>query len=332
LTAEPRLTGSAAATLVPVLNNQTCFAGRATPAALAGCEQPSDTCYRCGVPDDLKSFDASRPDFAPYGFTCERWQPERMARANRHNEIELNYLDEGSITYLLGGRRMSVRSGRLAAFWAAIPHQIIAIESRTPYFVATIPLAWFLQCRLPGNFVGKLLRGEAVDEPDQARAVLDTALFPSWTNDLERGDAEQKRAALLEVEARLLRLAARVGSSRARPAPLDIGAAIPERVEKMATFLATNYTEKLTVQEIADAAGLHPNYAMGVFRKTFGTTLIEYLTQMRISHAQRLLATSETKILEVALSSGFSSLSRFNAVFSRICGEPPSEYRQRHRV
>ncbi len=36
----------------------------------------------------------------PYGFTLERWTPCLMPRQDRHNEVEINYLSEGSLTYL----------------------------------------------------------------------------------------------------------------------------------------------------------------------------------------------------------------------------------------
>lgn len=48
----------------------------------------------------MKQFDPRRPEFAPYGFTCERWQPAVMPRPDKHTEVELNYLDRGRLTYL----------------------------------------------------------------------------------------------------------------------------------------------------------------------------------------------------------------------------------------
>jgi hypothetical protein len=66
-------------------------------------------------------FEATRPDLAPYGFTCEVWEPVPMPRADRHNELELNLVDRGSLTYLPGGRSATVRARRLSAFWAATP-------------------------------------------------------------------------------------------------------------------------------------------------------------------------------------------------------------------
>ena len=72
-----------------------------------------------------------------------------MRRPDRHNEIELNLLKNGSLTYLFGGERVTVPHGSLIAFWAAIPHQIIGYSGEPEYYVVTLPLAWFLQCRLP---------------------------------------------------------------------------------------------------------------------------------------------------------------------------------------
>ena len=67
--------------------------------------------------------------------------------------------------------------------------------------------------------------------------------------------------------------------------------------------------------EISKAVGLHPNYAMNLFKKAFGTTLIDYITHHRVSHVQRLLATTDKKIVDIAFSSGFNSMSRFNEAF-----------------
>lgn len=68
----------------------------------------------------MKQFDSKRPEFSAYGFACEMWAPTRMSRPDRHNEIELNLLTAGSLTYLLGGKRTTIEAGRLGIFWAAI--------------------------------------------------------------------------------------------------------------------------------------------------------------------------------------------------------------------
>jgi AraC-like DNA-binding protein len=285
----------------------------------------------------MVSFDPNRPDFAPYGFTCVRWNPTPMRRPDRHNEIELNFLQTGWVTYLLGGRKVRVEANHLSAFWAAIPHQIIEFGGDTNYFVATIPLPWFLQCRLPDNLVHPLLQAQLVSVCTPDRSALDTELFTQWERDLREPTAEQKRAVLLEMEARLLRFALDapplVGagdSARKRPTSLSEGGL--NKAEQMACLIAQRYTERLTVDQIGQTVKLHPNYAMSLFQRTFGTTLIEYLTQHRVLHAQRLLATTNQKIVDVAFASGFSSISRFNDAFRRACSCSPREYRRQHQL
>ena len=114
-------------------------------------------------------FDPTRPDFSPYGFSCVRWTPTTMSRSDRHNEIELNLLEGGRLVYLMGGQKVVVPAGRLAVFWAGIPHQILEFECLTEYFVLTIPLAWFLQWRLPDRLTQPILHGRMIVEPDKGR-------------------------------------------------------------------------------------------------------------------------------------------------------------------
>ena len=258
-----------------------------------------------------------------------------MRRPDHHNEIELNMLHTGWVTYLLGGRKVRIEAGPLSAFWAAIPHQIIDFGRGTEYFVATIPLSWFLQCELPERMTQPLMRGEVISEAEPVRAGFDTTLFSQWEVDLNSTRTEAKDIVMLEMEARLRRLAVTLPSpnvQKKRNLRLALKAGGLNRVEQMACLVAQRYTEPLTVTEISQAVKLHPNYAMNLFKKAFGTTLIDYLTNHRVSHAQRLLATTDDKIVDIAFSSGFNSISRFNEAFRRACGCTPREYRTEHET
>lgn len=279
-------------------------------------------------------FDPGRTDFKPYGLTCVHWQPSMMPRPDHHNELELNFLMSGFVTYLLGGKKVTVEAGKLSAFWAAIPHQIIDFSGVSDYFVATIPLQTFLQWRLPEAFVQPLMQGECLSEPSSASDKFDEMLFENWIADLSDPSAVKEKPVILEMQARLTRFSynfLNCSKSQIEKSPLSF---VPDakltKVEEMACFIARNYTQKLTVQEVAESVKLNPNYAMNLFQKTFGTTLVNYLTQLRVSHAQRLLSTSEIPITEIALESGFSSISRFNDAFYRSSGTSPSEYRKSH--
>ncbi|MGN6371095.1 MAG: helix-turn-helix domain-containing protein [Phycisphaerae bacterium] len=280
----------------------------------------------------MERFDPNRPDFAPYGFTCVRWCPTRMQRPDRHNEIEMNFLETGWVTYLIGGRKVRIEAGQLTAFWAALPHQVVDCGDEPEYFVATLPLSWFLQCKLPEAFVQSLLSGQMASENDPQQAEADARLFADWTVDLATPGAGLMEAVLLEMEARLLRMAlAKPEATPKSTSPATVTDTGFNKAEQMAQMIARRYVEPLTIEMIADSVSLHPNYAMSLFRKAFGMTLIDYLTQHRVSHAERLLVTTDEKIVQVAIESGFGSMSRFSEAFQRACHCSPREYRCRYR-
>ena len=110
----------------------------------------------------MHHFDTRRRDFAPYGFTCEIWEPRQMPRPDRHDEIEINFLDRGTLTYLIGGQRVTVQARRVTAFWAAVPHQIVAFDKVNFYYVVTVPFGWVLQWGLPGHMLTALTQGQIV--------------------------------------------------------------------------------------------------------------------------------------------------------------------------
>jgi AraC family transcriptional regulator, melibiose operon regulatory protein len=261
-----------------------------------------------------------------------------MQRPDRHNEIELNLLQRGSLTYLLGGEKITLQAGRIAAFWAAIPHQIIGAVGHADYFVVTLPLSWFLQSRFSQALVQPILHGRVVRDPLPPNDGRDATLFAQWVDDLQSNDITRQQIVMLELEARLRRLElalpppSSAQGQRPRPVTSLTGHGALTVAERMAAYIALHYTDRLRIEDIGRHVDLHPNYAMNLFRRTFGMTLVEFVTQHRVSHAQRLLAITHDKILDVALSSGFSSLSRFNDAFRRACGCSPRSYRFSHQV
>ncbi len=256
-----------------------------------------------------------------------------MVRADRHNEVELNYLPAGTLTYMMGGRRVTIPANRLALFWAATPHQIIDLSGDRPYTVVTIPLAWFLQWKLPDRFMKALMAGEALFDYDEGRSRSDNELFNQWHADLSAESVESIKIVQLEMEARLRRMAfSYTESSQSQPGLQGYDTAALSKIEHIAAYVATHYTEPVSLADIASAVGLHPNYVASIFKKTFGVTLNAHITEYRVSHAQRLLVTTDQKVLSIALASGFSSLSRFNAAFKTSCGCTPREYRKRHAL
>jgi AraC family transcriptional regulator, melibiose operon regulatory protein len=282
-------------------------------------------------PKIMEPFSYQTIDVATLGLATNIQQPGLMQRPHRHNEVELNYLERGEMTYLSGGKRIQVSAGQIAVFWAAIPHQVIDIEQATILYWITIPFAAFLQWHLPDLFTQQIIRGQFVlsshTHPHAASPLL---LFQQWQADVLKNSAEHHRIALLEIEALLRRLALVTPSL----VPTNGSVSVQEmsKVEQIACFIADHYTEPLQVDRIAHTVYLHPNYAMSLFRKHLGLSIIDYITQYRLAHAQRLLIMSNANASEIALEAGFGSVSRFYTAFKRAYGQSPGAYRKAESI
>lgn len=161
--------------------------------------------------------------------------------------------------------------------------------------------------------------------------AADDQNFPRWRNWAHSGDEMKAQHAVEELLLRLERMfmerytivssgkELRTGSASASPSP---------GVVRMCDFIAANFLDEIDAGDIAAAAGLHPKYAMNLFRKSTGMTLIGYLTLLRLSRAQAMLMNGKESILQVAMDSGFGSVSAFNKAFRQIAGMPPSDFRR----
>jgi AraC-like DNA-binding protein len=274
-------------------------------------------------------------DISAFGLANDRFQPVLMKRAHRHNEVELNFIEQGSLTYLFGGVRMSLQAGQTALFWATVPHQLMRVEERTLLHWITIPFATFLQWQLPDILTHQIICGRFVADAQETEAMHpqeNQRLFRQWYADLQQDSPEHRKVVLLEVEARLRRLALSMGTqdndfTKQEGMLASLPSGELSSVERVACFISEHYTESLSVEQIAQTVHLHPNYMMSLFRRSFGMSIIDYITQYRVSHAQFLLVTTDANASEIALKAGFGSVSRFYTAFKEVCGQSPVAYR-----
>jgi len=270
------------------------------------------------------------PQIEPGSLISCAGSPEVMGAAHQHDDLEINLVaDGGTMLYLFGGVPVEVGPGSVAAFWAAVPHQLVANSVARAYWVY-VPFQTFLAWGLPDSLVSRLLSGIPLVAPPSAALTTDPGNFAQWAGDLNSGEAERRKIAMLEVEARVRRLAlTTVGEPVRQYAGSD---PTLRQVVAMVRHIAEHFREPLTVADVAAAARLHPNYAMTQFRRVVQTTVVDYLRQRRLAEARRLLVTTDLAVERVSAESGFGSVSRFYTAFTTACGVPPATFRREHRV
>ncbi len=146
-----------------------------------------------------------------------------------------------------------------------------------------------------------------------------------------RAAKEKEIGSYLRLKAGLFRLLASLYEQE-RMIRIDHGKEEdPERIEplkKVLGFVRQNYSRRITADEIADVAGMNTQYFCRYFKKHTGRTLTEYVNDVRVSQAARLLAQTQDKILNIAVQCGYENAGYFINRFRRCKGMTPSEYRE----
>lgn len=99
-------------------------------------------------------------------------------------------------------------------------------------------------------------------------------------------------------------------------------------------FMAQHYHEPLSLGQLAGMAGLKPKYFGELFKKTYGQSTMDYLTDLRISRAKQYLQESDYLLREIAQKVGYSDEFYFSRKFKKEIGVPPSAFvkEQKRRI
>lgn len=101
-----------------------------------------------------------------------------------------------------------------------------------------------------------------------------------------------------------------------------------EKFMSICNYINDHCTENLTLDELAAKTGFSKFHFSRLFKQFTGVTYHAYLTNKRIAHAEKLLVMPDLSITEVAMQSGFNSLSTFNRIFRDTKNCTPSDYKQ----
>ena len=102
-----------------------------------------------------------------------------------------------------------------------------------------------------------------------------------------------------------------------------------EIIERIKNTIDRHYSdEKLSLSMIAEEVFLSSNYISSLFKKQEQMTISDYIMQVRISKAKKLLSSTNYKTYEIANMVGYTNSQYFSVLFKRITGYSPTEYKQ----
>lgn len=98
--------------------------------------------------------------------------------------------------------------------------------------------------------------------------------------------------------------------------------------KKIIDFISDNYTHEISLNDIATECNYSPSYIRHIFKKESNYTISHYIEILRVSHAKKLLSSSDKSISEIASIVGYSEPNYFTNIFRKETGMSPKAYRK----
>jgi AraC-like DNA-binding protein len=286
------------------------------------------------APSHERHFYSASRAFGRFGMRI--FEPQTMTKPHWHGHVEANFAIHHTMEYDVDNVAIHVPAGRLAVFWAGIPHRLNAVTptgTQTPRLCNIyLPLDVFLmmnhimpmQVALLGG--GMLLLPESLCNEDMVRR---------WYADYRSGDFE--RTEVLKMELNALFRRAFLAKPEFLCSPQNdadgdraLSSAHTRHVIAMVRFILENLDKPLRNADITAMTGLHENYALSMFTKIMQIPLKQFVLRMRLMRARALLVESALAVTSVAEASGFSSISQFYHHFKAAYGTSPNAVRTQY--
>lgn len=314
------------------------YSGRmayADPFATTGFSMTENLAPRLDALRELVSMHA-RSD----GFTPTAVPGLQLIRASAPSE-PLNVMYRPALCILLGGRKRVFLSDQVTEYSASC-HLVVSQD---------LPVLGQVVEASPGDpYLSVYLR---IERADVSQLVLDHGLPPEppgATTDAARGlYTEPSSAALMDAVLRLVQLlrsprdiaalaplvrreivyrllSSPNGWRMARTAKADCS---DQRIARVIGVLQTRFREPIGVAELADIAHLSTSALHFHFKAVTSFTPLQYLKQLRLQEARRLLLSDDRDAAAIAFEIGYESPSQFSREYARMFGQPPVRDRQR---
>jgi AraC-like DNA-binding protein/mannose-6-phosphate isomerase-like protein (cupin superfamily) len=112
---------------------------------------------------------------------------------------------------------------------------------------------------------------------------------------------------------------------------LSVSEAETERMKRVLEYVLKHFREEIRIDQIASVAGMAPAAFCRYFRKRTNKSFVEYLNELRISHARKLLSYDDLSVGQVGLECGFNNISHFHRLFKQQTGTTPLRYQTTYR-
>lgn len=250
--------------------------------------------------------------FIRYLLSMRPGNPPKLLNANWHSNIEILYCVNGSGEVLYNTQPVEMHEGDIIVINSNIFHDILR-NSTCDFYVFIIDDAFCYENAIDPE---KIVFEECIRDPIATESIeAINAIFDDTDNILK---IPELRHAILGFLIYLCKhhvkseTFATANSSKI------------EKIKTIITYLKSHFTEKLTLDQIAEDNHVSKSYLVHEFKRYTGQTILEYIHTLRCINAQSLIRNG-MNVSTAAISSGFENLSYFARIYKKIMTTLPSQ-------
>jgi AraC-like DNA-binding protein len=256
-------------------------------------------------------------------------------RMHWHDHLEIAVVLEGRGAFLFGRRALPAETGDVFFIDNSQPHVALADPGTAlrlllvlfrPELIAgpgcrELDLGYLAPFRVDERTASSRIRGGSSLAAEVVPVLHE--LRETW----ERHDPSERHLADATLR-RALALVNRHRGAGTRSAAVRAAADRREQIRPVLAYVDGHCRESITLDDVAGLVHVSPSRVRHVFKDVTGVSFKEYVTQVRVAEAKRLLLGTDLSVAEIARVVSYTNLNQFYKVFYRSCSMSPGEYRR----
>lgn len=258
-----------------------------------------------------------------FDFHCIDW--------HWHSEVEFVFIEKGTADFLVGSGRYVLTKGTGIFINSQVIHRFEASESVIiPNIVFSPSLLSAEDSLIYRKYIQPLLDSSVEclifsPEVPWQKEVLKNLLLVFDVQDTESISEIKTVELLLKIWETVYENANISESIPAAKATAHTQA----QLQIMMQYIHKNYSEHITLADIAQTVSVSKSSALNIFNKYLRISPVSYLINYRLKRAAKLLASTDSSIYSIASNTGFENVGYFCRSFKELFGVTPSEYRKK---
>ncbi|MCG2460439.1 AraC family transcriptional regulator [Flavobacteriaceae bacterium F89] len=269
-----------------------------------------------------------------HSFISRKLPLSSNARIHSHKNFELNYITSGAGRRIVGDNISGFEKGDLVLLGPELPHCWEVLDSENgeePTCIVT-------------HFSENIIDSDFFKMPELQRVVAllkdahngirfkseDDSEIRQILTELSESRGLEYYIGLLKVFNSLIKITERITLSN----PMNQSSVFSKNIEqinKVYEYVFQNIQEGVKLEEASAVLHMAPSSFCRFFKKKTGLTFMEYVKNVRVGIAAKLLAETDKQITQICFESGYNNLANFNHYFKANMGKTPSDYRKNFR-